>query len=71
MNNLSGLSQLLKAKEPLQMITSFLGGNTQQFNNIMGQINGMSEQEKAQRIADWCNKNGISKEQFRQLIQGR
>lgn len=41
---------------------------TPEQQKIANEINGKSEQEKAQIIADKLNKMGISKQQFEQLV---
>lgn len=43
-------------------------GNSGNLQGILGQVSGMSEQEKAEKIAKWCNQNGITKEQLAKLI---
>lgn len=46
-----------------------MGTQSNNLNGILNQVNGMSEQEKAQKIADWCNKNNISREQLAKLFK--
>lgn len=42
---------------------------TPEQQKIVNEINGKSEQEKAQMIADELNKKGITKEQFAMIVQ--
>lgn len=42
---------------------------TPEQQELANEINGKSEQEKAQLIADELNKKGITKEQFAMIVQ--
>lgn len=57
----------MKSKNPRQAIVNLLGNNPN-IANTKQMMDGKSEEEKAQMIADLCNKNGISKEQLSELL---
>ena len=63
MNNL--ISQLMKSKNPTQSIMGML--NPQQ-RNLANNFMQQNEQQKAQYIADYCNQNGITRQQLADLI---
>lgn len=43
--------------------------NPQQKELLNNMKNGKNKEEKAQKIADYCNENGITKEQLGNLIK--
>ena len=47
------------------MLTSMLTGNQKQ---TVSQFQNKNKEEQCQQIADYCNKNNISKEQLQQII---
>ena len=51
----------------MQMAMGLL--NPQQ-KQILNSLNGLSQEQQAQRIADLCNERGISKEQLASMING-
>jgi hypothetical protein len=53
------------SNQPQQALLSLL--NPQQLQ-VFNQLNGKTDQEQAEAIARMCNQNGISKEQFAQMI---
>lgn len=63
MFNLGNLiSQIQSSNNPLNMVMSILPGNQKDtFNKI---ANTQSDEQKAQILADLCNKNGITKQQL-------
>ena len=59
------MGQLMGASNPMQMMMQMLNPQQKQaLNNFKGQTN----EEQAKLIADYCNKNGISKEQLSNII---
>ena len=58
---------MLKSSQPLQALQSLTGNNN--IGSILSQVNGMSKEEKAKRIALWANENGITKEQLASLFK--
>ena len=42
--------------------------NPQQ-KELLSNMNGKNKEEKAQKIADYCNENGITKEQLSNLMK--
>lgn len=49
----------------MQMMMGML--NPQQ-KQALNQFQGQSAEQQAQKIADYCNKNGISKEQLSNIV---
>jgi len=64
------LSQMSMSNNPITMALGMLPNNglKQSFNSI---ANSKNDEERAQRIADWCNARGISKAQLQQMLQRR
>lgn len=67
MNMQNLLGQLSTSNNPMAMVLGMLPNQDlrQSFSFIM---NSNSDEERAQKIADWCNQRGITKEQFKQMI---
>lgn len=67
MDIMSLLNQVNSSSNPLNMVMSMLPGNQKQlFNKI---ANTETDEQKAQILADLCNKNNISKEQLEQAFK--
>lgn len=67
MDIMSLLNQVNSSSNPLNMVMSMLSGNQKQlFNKI---ANTETDEQKAQILADLCNKNNISKEQLEQAFK--
>ena len=62
-NNL--LAQLGSSTNPMQMMMGLLNPNQKQ---LINQLQSKPNNEQAQAIADYCNKNNISKEQLQSII---
>ena len=65
MNIQNLIAQLGNATNPMQMMMSMLNMNQKQ---LVNQFQNKSSQEQAQTIADYCNKNNISKEQLQSIL---
>ena len=65
MNIQNLFNQLGSATNPMQMMMNMLNPNQKQALNLFQNKN---DNEKAQAIADYCNKNNISKEQLQNII---
>ena len=65
MNMQNLMSQLGKSSNPMSMMMSMLNPNQKQMAN---QFQNKSREEQCQQIADYCNKNGITKEQLETII---
>ena len=65
MNIQNLLAQLGSATNPMTMMMNILNPNQRQMLNIFKEKNN---QGQAQMIADYCNKNNISKEQLKDII---
>ena len=59
------MSQLGNATNPIQMMMSMLNPSQKQ---IMNNFQTKSEQEQAEEIANYCNQNGITKEQLQNIV---
>ena len=59
------MAQLGNATNPMTMLMGMLNPNQKQ---IVSQFQNKTDNEKAQAIADYCNKNNISKEQLQNII---
>lgn len=59
------ISQIKKSTNPIQMLTQLF--NPQQ-KQLISLFQGKSNEEQAQTIADYCNKNNITKEQLQNII---
>ena len=70
MNVQNLLNQLSMSNNPLQMIMGMLPNQNQKtiFSNL---ANSKTDEERAQKIADLCNQNGITKEQLEQALRNR
>ena len=67
MDIMSLLNQVNSSSNPLNMVMSMLPGNQKQlFNKI---ANTETDEQKAQILADLCNKKNISKEQLEQAFK--
>lgn len=67
MDIMSLLNQVNSSNNPLNMVTNMLPSNQKQlFNKI---ANTETDEQKAQILADLCNKNNISKEQLEQAFR--
>ena len=51
------------------MVSNYLTGNPQMMNEY-NQMMSLTDEQKAQKIADACNKNGVTKEQLAQILKG-
>ena len=60
--------QILKAKDKVQAISNLTGINPQKVSSIFNQANQMTDEKKAEFIANWCNENNISKTQISRLL---
>lgn len=65
MNIQNLLSQMRNASNPIAMLSGMLNPNQKQQVN---QFQNKSNTDQAQQIADFCNQNGISKEQLQSII---
>lgn len=67
--NLADLAgQLSASSNPLGMVMSMLP-NQNLKDVFSGLANSNSDMERAQKIADICNRNGITKAQLQQALQ--
>ena len=67
MNNIMNLiSQFKNAPNKANFLMSI--ANPQQ-KELLSNMNGKNKEEKAQKIADYCNENGITKEQLSNLMK--
>lgn len=57
----------MKSGNPKQAVLNLLGNNTN-IGNVKKMMNGKTEEEKAQMVADKCNELGITKEQLQGLF---
>ena len=62
------IGQLMNSSNPTAMAMNALPNSNLRslFTSVM---NGRNDQEKAQRIADICNRNGITKEQLQSALK--
>ena len=65
MNIANLMSQLGNSTNPMALMMSMLNPSQKQMAN---QFQSKSKEEQCQAIADFCNKNNISKEQLQELI---
>lgn len=54
-----------KSTNPTQMLMSMLPQNSR---NLISGMSSKTTMEQAQKVADLCNKNGITKEQLSELV---
>ena len=62
-NNL--MNQLGNASNPMSLMMSMLNPNQKQ---LLSQFQNKSSNDQCQAIANYCNKNGITKEQLQNII---
>lgn len=64
------VSQLSKSQNPMAMVMNMLPNQNLKttFSSLM---NSNTDEEKAQKIADLCNKNGITKQQLINAINNQ
>ena len=67
MNN--SFQQLMNMASQMKKMSNYQRAMTPEQQKVVNEINGKSEQEKAQMIADELNKKGITKEQFAMIVQ--
>ena len=69
MNLQNIMGQLMKSQNPMGMIMNILPNQNLKstFSSLM---NSSSDEERAQQIADLCNKNGITKSQLEKALKG-
>lgn len=69
MNLQNIMGQLMKSQNPMGMVMNMLPNQNLKstFSNLM---NSSSDEERAQQIADLCNKNGITKSQLERALKG-
>ena len=65
MNIQNLMAQLQSSTNPMTMMMNFLKPNQKQAVN---QLQNKSKEEQAELIAQYCNNNGISKEQLQNRI---
>lgn len=58
---------MLKSPNPTQMLKSMIG-NDQQKLGVLNQLQTMTKEEQAQKIADLCNEKGISLDQLKKIL---
>ena len=61
------IQQLAKTKNPKAAIQNLLKNNPT-YNSMQQSFDGKSNEQRAQMICDYCNNNGISKEQLEGLF---
>jgi len=67
MNIQNLVSQLSMSSNPMSMVLGMLPnqGLKQSFTSLM---NSSSDEERAQKLADWCNEKGITREQLQKML---
>ena len=67
MNLQNLLGQLSMSNNPMGMILGMLPnqGLRQSFTTLM---NSNSDEERAEKLANWCNEKGITKKQLQQML---
>ena len=67
MNLQNLLSQLSMSSNPMSMVLGMLPnqGLKKSFTSLM---NSNSDEERAQKLADWCNEKGITKDQLQKML---
>ena len=65
MNIQNLLSQMMSSSNPLQMAMSLLNPQQKQLAN---QFQNLPSDKQAEAIAQYCNKNGITKQQLSELL---
>lgn len=68
LNNL--INQLLNSQNPMSMIMGMLPNQNLKtdFSNL---VNSKTEDERAQKLADICNRNGITKSQLEEALRNQ
>lgn len=61
------IGQLKSSSNPMSMVLGMLPNQNLRasFSSLM---NSNNDEERAQKIADWCNQNGITKQQLQQMV---
>ena len=65
MNYMNLLGQIMNGGNPMQMMLSML--NPQQ-RQMLNQFQGLSNNQQAEQIANYCNQRGITKDQLARLL---
>ena len=67
MNMQNLLGQLSMSSNPMAMVLGMLPNQNlkQSFTSLM---NSNSDEERAQKLADWCNEKGITKDQLQKML---
>lgn len=67
MNLQNLLGQLSMSSNPMSMVLGMLPNQNlkQSFTSLM---NSNSDEERAQKLADWCNEKGITKDQLQKML---
>ena len=65
MNLQNLVAQMGSSSNPMNFLMSMLNPNQKQLAN---QFQNKTKEQQAQEIADFCNQNGISKEQLQNLM---
>lgn len=67
MNMQNLLGQLSMSSNPMTMVLGMLPNQNlkQSFTSLM---NSSSDEERAQKLADWCNEKGITKDQLQKML---
>lgn len=58
---------MLKSPNPTQMLKSIIGNDKQKLG-VLNQLQTMTKEEQAQKIADLCNEKGISLDQLKKIL---
>ena len=66
MNVQNLMSQMMSSNNPMAMMMGMLNPSQQQTVNS---FKGLDKGHQAQVIADYCNKNGITKEQLSNILK--
>ena len=67
MNLQNLLGQLSMSSNPMSMVLGMLPNQNlkQSFTSLM---NSSSDEERAQKLAEWCNEKGITKDQLQKML---
>ena len=60
------LAQMMNSNNPMQLMMGMLNPSQKQSVNT---FRGLDRNKQAQILADYCNKNGISKEQLSNIMK--
>ena len=66
MNMQNLLGQMMNSKNPMSMMMGML--NPQQ-KQMLNQFQNQPSEKQAEAIANYCNKNGITKEQLQNIMR--